>query len=276
MQLSNTIRRRLLFAPLAQHSGRSLLAVVAIALGVALGYAVQLINQVAVNEFTQAVGALSGDADLEVSGPRAGFDEALYARLARLPEVTVASPVLELDVRVAGRREALKVLGLDVFRAGLVQPELVLSESADGIDFLRCTRDHHSVALGRIAGPGLHHMAFELADFDGLMGASGRLQMNGYPVEWGVGRHAGPGGNIFSFFVDPNGFAAEYTTEMEQVDDATYPHRTAEDWRNVPIRPCSWGVALKRSDKLLRARTGKIVDEFNQSCTEIISRKLAS
>src|SRR5450756_1768911 len=129
MHLSTaSIRRRLLFAPLAQHRGRSLLSVIAIALGVALGYAVQLINQVAVNEFTQAVRALSGDADLQVSGPRDGFDEALYARLARLPEVTVASPVLELDARVAGRREALKVLGLDVFRAGLVQPDLVLSE----------------------------------------------------------------------------------------------------------------------------------------------------
>lgn len=147
-----SIRRRLLFAPLAQHRGRTLLAVVAIALGVALGYAVQLINQVAVNEFTQAVGALSGDADLEVSGPRGGFDETLYARLARLPEVAVASPVLELDARVAGRREALKVLGLDVFRAGLVQPELVLSESANGIDFLRDDR----IFLSQSAADWLH------------------------------------------------------------------------------------------------------------------------
>lgn len=135
-----SIRRRLLFAPLAQHRGRSLLSVVAIALGVALGYAVQLINQAAVNELTQAVSALSGDADLEVSGPRGGFDESLYAQLARLPEVTVASPVLELDARVAGKREALKVLGLDVFRAGLMQHDLVLSESASGIDFLRDDR----------------------------------------------------------------------------------------------------------------------------------------
>ena len=151
-----------------------------------------------------------------------------------------------------------------------------VSDRTDGIDFLRCTRDHHSVALGRLAGPGLHHMAFELPDFDGLMGASGRLQMKGYPVEWGVGRHAGPGNNIFSFFVDPNGFAAEYTTEMEPVDDATYPHRSAEDWKKVPIRPCSWGMAMKRTEKLLRARSGKIVDDFNRSCTDIISDRLAS
>jgi catechol 2,3-dioxygenase-like lactoylglutathione lyase family enzyme len=151
-----------------------------------------------------------------------------------------------------------------------------VSDKTDGIDFLRCTRDHHSVALGRIAGPGLHHMAFELPDLDGLMRASGRMTLQGYPIEWGVGRHAGPGDNIFSFFVDPNGFAAEYTTEMFQVDDATYPRRTAEDWKKVPIRPCAWGLAMKRTDRLLQARTGKIVDELNRSCTEIITDRLAS
>jgi len=151
-----------------------------------------------------------------------------------------------------------------------------ISDKTDGIDFLRCSRDHHSVALGKIAGPGLHHMAFELPDLDGLMGASGRLKMNGYPIEWGIGRHAGPGNNVYSFFVDPNGFATEYTTDMEQVDDATYPHRTAADWRNVPAQPCSWGLGIERSEKLLRARAGKIIDELNRSCTEAISCKLYS
>ena len=96
-------------------------------------------------------------------------------------------------------------------------------------------------------------MAFELPDLDGLMGASGRMKMNGYPIEWGVGRHSGPGNNVYSFFVDPNGIATEYTTDMEQVDDATYPHRTAEDWRNMPIQPCTWGMGIERTEKLLRA-----------------------
>jgi catechol 2,3-dioxygenase len=151
-----------------------------------------------------------------------------------------------------------------------------VSDRTDGIDFLRCARDHHTVALGKIAGPGLHHMAFELPDLDGLMGAAGRLKLNGYPIEWGVGRHAGPGSNIFSFFVDPNGFAAEYTTEMEQVDDATYPHRSAEYWRSLPLQPCSWGMGMTRTDKLQRARTGKIIAELNETCTDVISRRLAS
>jgi len=156
MQLgAASLRRRLVFAPLAEHKGRSLLSVAAIALGVALGYAVQLINQVAVNEFSQAMQALSGQADLEVRGPRGGFDEALYPLLARLPEVAVASPVLELDVRVPDRREPLKLIGLDVFRAGLVQPELVFADVQDSLDFLRPDR----VFLSQPAAEWLHARA---------------------------------------------------------------------------------------------------------------------
>ena len=60
----------------------------------ALGLAVQLINQSAVAEFGQALRTLSGNADLTLRGPRAGFDEALYPVVARQPEVAVASPAL--------------------------------------------------------------------------------------------------------------------------------------------------------------------------------------
>jgi catechol 2,3-dioxygenase-like lactoylglutathione lyase family enzyme len=113
-----------------------------------------------------------------------------------------------------------------------------LSDRTDGIDFFHCSRDHHSVALGKIAGPGLHHMAFELPD--------------------------------------PNGIATEYTTDMDQVDDATYPSRSAEEWRTVPMQPCMWGMGIERSEKLLLARTGKLIEELNRSCTDAISQKLAS
>src|SRR5262252_2712182 len=126
----------LLIAPLLQHKGRLFASIVAIALGVALGYAVQLINRAATNEFAQALYALSGDADLTVRGARAGFDDELYASIARLPEVAVASPALEVDARLPGRDEALRLLGLDMFRAGRLQPALV-GEGSDRLDALR-------------------------------------------------------------------------------------------------------------------------------------------
>ena len=127
----------LFLAPLAQHKGRLAVSVLAIALGVALGYAVQLVNAVALNEFSQAVRSLAGEADLEIRGPRAGFDELLYPRLARLAQVAVASPVLEVDAKLPGRQETLRLLGLDVFRAAYVQPGLIGNAPADLLDLLR-------------------------------------------------------------------------------------------------------------------------------------------
>lgn len=126
----------LLFAPLAQNKVRLLLSVVSIALGVALGFAVQLVNRAAISEFSQAVQTLSGEADVTVRGPRAGFDEALYPLLARQSDVAAASPALEIDGRIAGRDDSLKILGLDVLRAAAVQPALV-PQADETLDLLR-------------------------------------------------------------------------------------------------------------------------------------------
>src|SRR3954469_3895014 len=111
--------------------GRMLLSVLGIALGVALGYAVHLVNRAAVSDLAAAVRALAGEADLEVRGGRSGFLEALYPRIARLSGVSVASPVLELDVGVAGSGRTIRVVGLDILRAGLIQPQLAGGERFD-------------------------------------------------------------------------------------------------------------------------------------------------
>ena len=103
----------------------SLVTVLAIALGVALGAAVYLVNNAALNEFGLATKRLVGEADVVVRGPREGFPEQLFALLARDAAVSVASPVLELDVALPGRRDTLKVLGLDPFRAAALQPALI-------------------------------------------------------------------------------------------------------------------------------------------------------
>jgi putative ABC transport system permease protein len=99
--------------------------VLAVALGVALGAAVYLINSAALNDFTLAAKRLVGDADVVIRGPREGFPDALFAELARDPEVRLASPVLELEAAIPGHRDPLKVLGLDPFRAAAMQPALI-------------------------------------------------------------------------------------------------------------------------------------------------------
>ncbi len=107
------------------HGKRVAIGVIAIAIGVAMGYAVHLINYAASSEFSQAVRSLMGNADLTVRGTRIGFNEQAYPLLARLPEVAVASPVVEIDAHIPQQSEALKIIGIDYFRAQTVQPNML-------------------------------------------------------------------------------------------------------------------------------------------------------
>jgi putative ABC transport system permease protein len=143
--------RAVLTASLVQNKTRALLSVAAIALGVALAYAVQLITGSAVNELALGVQALSGDADLQLRGPRGGFDETVYPELARLPDAAVASPVVEIDAKIADRDDVLKVVGIDAFRAAAVEPAFV-AETGDRLDVLRPDRLFLSPAAARWLG----------------------------------------------------------------------------------------------------------------------------
>lgn len=101
------------------------LSLLAIALGVALGLAVQLIHAAALDEFGRGMRLISGEADLQVVGPQSGFDDGLYPLLAQRPEVAEASPVLEIEARLPGRASTLRILGIDLFRAARVTPSLL-------------------------------------------------------------------------------------------------------------------------------------------------------
>ncbi|UTP37892.1 ABC transporter permease [Phenylobacterium sp. LH3H17] len=108
------------------HPMRAVTAAVAIAVGVALGLAVHLVNASALNEFSQAVSTVNGDAELQVRGVSpVGFDEGLYPTLARLPGVAAASPVVELEARAKGADGPVTLIGLDVLRAAYVTPSLL-------------------------------------------------------------------------------------------------------------------------------------------------------
>ncbi len=97
----------------------------AIVLGVALGMAVHAVHEAALSEFGRGMRAMAGEADLQVAGPRSGFDENLYALLAARPEVMDASPVVEVEAKLAGRDETLKLLGVDVLALSRVTPALL-------------------------------------------------------------------------------------------------------------------------------------------------------
>lgn len=110
---------------LARRRVATLFSFIAIVLGVALGMAVQAVHEAALSEFGRGLRSMAGQADLQVIGPRGGFDEGLYTQLAARPEVAEASPVVEVEAKLAGREEALQVLGVDVFALARVTPLLL-------------------------------------------------------------------------------------------------------------------------------------------------------
>ena len=149
-----------------------------------------------------------------------------------------------------------------------------LSDSTQMMEFLRCSADHHSVAIFRNNGPSLNHVAYELPNIDGLMRGTGRVKQSGFEIAWGIGRH-GPGSNVFSYFIEPNGFVAEYTTELDQIDEATHVPMGPDYWNKVMPMPDRWGTAGAPSNHMRAAMSGALyLGEEGERCEDIIGRSL--
>ncbi len=113
---------------LRHHPWRNAAAVLAVMLGVALAFSVHLINASALDEFSSAVRSLGGQPDLELRAVQGSFDEALYARVARKPQVVVASPVLEVSTYAlsdSSERTLLRIVGVDALLVASVAPALM-------------------------------------------------------------------------------------------------------------------------------------------------------
>ncbi len=121
-------------------------------------------------------------------------------------------------------------------------------------NFMGCNADHHCIAFTDRKNSFLSHAAFELPSLDAVLRGAGRLKQHGMTLEWGVGRH-GTGDNVFAYFIDPNNFVIEYTTEMQQVDDATYMAGTPETITR-PNHSDVWGLADPPSARFLEAVKG--------------------
>jgi putative ABC transport system permease protein len=138
-----SLLRHLSWPEWRHHPWRQLAALLAIVLGVALAFSVHLINQSALGEFSAAVRSINGQPDFELRGQRGGFDEALYERVARHPDVALASPVIEVETQAitadapeGAKRVPLRVLGIDALVAAPMSPALwpELSKAKSGND----------------------------------------------------------------------------------------------------------------------------------------------
>ena len=126
----------------------------------------------------------------------------------------------------------------------------VIDESGRARFFHADSSDHFSIAVVKSDNATLNHIAFELVDLDSVMRGAGRMRDNGYPIEWGVGRH-GPGNNVFAYFAGPDEIPIEYTSEVLQIDDSYVP-RGPDYWTFPSGRTDQWGVTNAPSARLHR------------------------
>jgi catechol 2,3-dioxygenase-like lactoylglutathione lyase family enzyme len=127
-----------------------------------------------------------------------------------------------------------------------------LSDETRMLRFLRCDAQHSAIVLGFSGGPTLNHIAYEMPDLDSVMRGIGRMRDNGYPVEWGPGRH-GPGDNVFAYFCGPEEFPIEYAAETLQVGEDHAP-KGPDHWTWPPGRADRWGVTEPMSKRFQRVQ----------------------
>ncbi|MFC3148821.1 FtsX-like permease family protein [Piscinibacterium candidicorallinum] len=126
------LSRWLLLGLLRSRRTATALSVLAIALGVALGYAIHLINSAALSDFSRAMQALQGEPDAILSAADGadgrGVDLAQLNTLARDPQVLIASPVIQLRVQLiddSGKAQPITLLGLDTLSIAQITPTLL-------------------------------------------------------------------------------------------------------------------------------------------------------
>lgn len=79
----NLLFRWLTLGEWQAHRLQIVVSIIAIMLGIAMGFSIHLINTAAVSEFSAAVKSLSGQSDFQVRATQPTFDEMLYPKLAQ-------------------------------------------------------------------------------------------------------------------------------------------------------------------------------------------------
>jgi catechol 2,3-dioxygenase len=158
-------------------------------------------------------------------------DDSRSFRSSRLQHVVFASDAAPAMVRFY----------CDV--VGFAPSDYVKDDSGDLTSaFLRCSAEHHSLAVFRAARQRLDHFCYDVADWLRIRDWADRFAGRHIALRWGPGRH-GPGNNLFFFVNDPDGNWLEFSAELEQVEGS----RPVKLWAHEERTLNSWGAAHMRS-----------------------------
>lgn len=158
-------------------------------------------------------------------------DDPVAARAARLQHVVFAST----DVR--------RFLSFFTDVVGFTLSDRVLDDQGGlRTAFVRCSHDHHSLAVFAANENRLDHHCYEAGEWNLIRDWADHFAKQRLPLKWGPGRH-GPGDNLFLFIHDPDGNWVEISAELEQVE----ADRPVGDWPHEEYTLNTWGVGMLRS-----------------------------
>ncbi len=131
-----------------------------------------------------------------------------------------AAQVLRLGHAAIGVKDMALNLAWYQHMLGMLPSDLIVEEpdrDCPTAAFLRLNRgstwtDHHTIALFQAQKDFVHHVSFEVQDFDAQCLGHEWMLLQGWSPFWGVGRHM-LGSQIFDYWRDPSGNLIEHFTD---------------------------------------------------------------
>ena len=210
---------RLILRPLRSEPVRTVLTLLAVALGVSVVVAIDLAGQAAAGSFHSSLESLTGTSDLIITAT-GGIDEKLLGTLNQLPFAFDFAPRIEDFASLNGKGEALPFIGLDLIGHHMRQFEDQNVEQAAGL-----LSDHDPIWVGA----GLHHKR----------GDHVRLLINdalhNFTVAGTLASHAGQVGENNAIVADI-GLAQKVTGKvgkLDTIDVRVPPGHSLEHWIQV-------------------------------------------
>ena len=161
----------------------------------------------------------------------------------------------------------------DIRKSAEFYTEIVGLEVSDWIDdqlvFLRCSTDHHDLALVQMSEAdknaargrqSLEHFSYQVESLDDINRMVTFLQDQGIQIDRGPGKH-GPGENYFMAFKDPDGNNVEFYSDMRQITEeepyepSVWPNDVSgfDQWRFEKFAvepPAMWLEKLRKEDAM--------------------------
>lgn len=136
------------------------------------------------------------------------------------------------------------------FLTGVLGMELTDRTSKDEFLWFRAADGyHHTVAIYQ-GPPKLNHYAFDQNSLEDLVGIADTLVLKDRFLLWGPGRH-GAGGNIFTYYIDPDGCVVENSIGMDHYGS------------DLPFEVRTWEMTMDPKSRLLNQWGGtRSPDDF--------------